>query len=82
MAYFASMVDVAWMQRHVASLRIGGVWGYKDLPIFFKKTGEKTMALTVADESDPVVAEQVHRNRVVMRAAGIIFEDRRAKGGA
>jgi len=76
--YRPTLVDVAWMQRLVASLSIGGVWGYKDRPIMFKKLGPKKMGL-VSAPLDPDSQEQVERNQATMKEAGIEFVDLRGQ---
>lgn len=78
--YRPTLVDVAWMQRLVASLSIGGVWGYQNQPIVFRKTADKTMALIKAPSGDPDVDEQIERNKSTMKEAGITFVDAREKG--
>lgn len=75
--YRPTIVDVAWMQRLVASLSIGGVWGYKDRPIVFKKLAERKMALIKAPTGDPDIQEQIERNQATMKEAGIEFVDAR-----
>jgi len=75
--YEPTKVDVDWMRKLVASLNLHGVWGYKDAPILFQKTGERSMTLISAPVGDPHVEEQIERNKVVMRRAGIEFEDGR-----
>lgn len=74
--YRPTIVDVAWMQRLVASLSIGGVWGYKDRPIVFKKLAERKMALIKAP-NDTDTQEQIERNQATMKEAGIEFIDAR-----
>lgn len=69
--------DVEWMKTMVSKLAVGGVWGYTVLPIFFKKTDEKTMVCIGGPENVPAVAEQLQRNRLTMAAAGIRFVDDR-----
>ena len=85
MSYKVTSVDIIWMKNLVSCLNIGGVWGYKDAPIFFRKTGEKQMTLFLADGSligrEAEIAEQVSRNRIVMKAAGIEFVDGRRLSG-
>ena len=76
-AYKPTTIDIRFMQNLVASLNIGGIWGYKDEPIMFRKTGERQMTLFLAPADDAHVVEQVLRNRVVMAAAGIQFIDGR-----
>lgn len=78
-AYKPTPHDVAWMKALVASLTLGGVWGYKDQPIMFKKTGEKTMALITAPFGDARMDEEIARNKAVMAEAGITFVDQRKK---
>jgi hypothetical protein len=75
--YEPTAEDTAWMRSLVASLNIGGIWGYKDRPIVFQKTAERTMTLITAPVDDREVDEQIERNKVVMRRAGITFEDGR-----
>lgn len=75
--YKPTALDIAWMTMLVSKLNLNGIWNYMDQPIQFRKTAEKTMALVVGDDRDPHIAEQIARNRVVMAAAGIKFEDRR-----
>lgn len=75
--YKPTAVDITWMKQMVASLTIGGLWGYKNRPIMFKKIAENTMALVEAPFDDLDVLEQIERNKVVMKEAGIEFVDQR-----
>ncbi len=77
MAYKPTGDDIAWMKLIVLKLNLHGVWGYKDRPIIFQKTAEKTMTLITAPTGDADIDEQIERNKIVMRAAGITFEDGR-----
>jgi hypothetical protein len=71
--------DVSWIKALVSSLAIGGVWGYKDQPIMFKKIGEKAMALVAAPFGDARMDEEIARNKAVMAEAGITLVDQRNK---
>lgn len=76
--YRPTLVDVAWMQRLVAGLTIGGIWSYQNRPIVFKKLGPKKMALIQAP-NDADCQEQIERNQATMKEAGIEFVDQRPK---
>lgn len=76
MTYEPNVVDINFMKDLVSGLKVGGVWFYKNLPIMFKKTAKKTMTL-IAAPPGLLVEEQIERNRVVMKAAGIEFVDDR-----
>lgn len=65
------------MKNQIAMLSMGGVWGYENRPIIFKKTSHRTLTLVEAPFGDADIDEQIERNRVVMAAAGIEFVDGR-----
>jgi len=79
MAYAPTQEDIRWMKNMIALLNMDGVWGYKDKPITFKKTGHRTLTLVSAPFDDPAVNEQIERNKAVMARAGIEFVDGRGR---
>ncbi len=79
MSYTPTQEDIRWMKNMIALLSIGGVWSYKDQPITFKKTSHRTLTLVSAPFNDPIVDEEIARNKVVMARSGVEFIDGRKK---
>jgi len=79
MAYTPTQEDIRWMKNMIALLSMNGVWGYKDKPITFKKTADRTLTLVSAPFDDPAVNEQIERNKVVMARSGVEFIDGRKR---
>lgn len=70
--------DKTFVKQIVSKLVIGGTWGYKNLPIVFQKTDDKTLALVAAwPEMNPLVDAEIEKTRIVLKACGLKFADLR-----
>lgn len=83
--------DIQWSRKHCNLLKVGGTWGVPRSGLFFKKTGEHSIALynkmpfdpnmsVDKDTLDRIQKEDFECIARHFRAAGITVEDK--TGGA
>jgi len=77
MTYKPTQTDIDFIKHLFKSLSVGGIWGYKSMPVLLQKIDNKTLAVVLADENFPGVREQVEINKAVVAAAGLVFSDNR-----
>ena len=79
--FVPSDVDINFIKTIMGGLKVGDVWAYKSIPLVFQKRDDKTLAVVASymTELFPSIEDQIHRNKLVLEAAGYVFMDARPK---